>query len=423
VTLTARVVRRHAMATVIAELPLSTARRWQEQLNEPGSGELVLHHDDPATHTILAGDVIQFLIDDVVRFAFIVRNIAADTIAATPDGQAAVYSGPGLLAALDDALVYPSRGLAAHPVEENRTFSWTAPDYNDAAWVGALQSFGAVNSEGPPPFWPDGPSWDEWRGRWPDNFTELVWAAPATTFLAPGGHCYWRKTFDMPTASRVRLTMVCDDRADIYLDGGLILEGKQSGGGPSDITAVDIDEIDDGVHTLAAFTENSESGSVIIDGEEFNPAALACSLAILDPFGQVGATVVHTDTSWHLLAYPATPPGMTPGEAILHVIAEAQARGCLPDFTCAFTATADADGVTWPVVGDISTKVGTDILSFLREMTETYIDVAVDPATHQLLAWQRDGRGADTPVTLQAPTDTGDPWSGNLAALTHRYTA
>jgi len=421
VKLTARVVRPDDMDTVICALPLSTRRRWQEQLNEPGSGELVLHHDDPAVHTVAPGDVVQYLIDGVVRFAWIVRNITGDTIAATPDLQASTYAGPGLLAVFDDALVYPSRGLGAHPVEENRTFSWTAPDYNDATFTDPAISFGAVNTEGPPPFWPDGPSWDEWRGHWPDGQTELIWADPATTFLAPGGSCYWRHTFDMPAASRVRLTMVCDDRADVYLDGGLILEGKESGGGVSDITAVDLDEIDDGVHTLAVFTENSTAGSAVIDGEEFNPASLACAIALLDPFGQVGATVAWTNPTWRLLAYPDTPPGMTPGEAIRHVIAEAQARGCVPDISCAFTDTADADGVTWPVVGDISTKVGADILSFLREMTETYIDVAVDPATNELLAWQRDGRGVDTDVVLHAPTDTADPWSGNLAALTHRF--
>ena len=111
---------------------------------------------------------------------------------------------------------------------------------------------------------------------------------------------------------------------------------------------------------------------------------------------------------------------MTPGEVVIHCVNEARARGCLPPITFAFDTEVDSAGNPWPEVTDISTKVGTDVLKFFRELTATYVDLWLEPATWTLHAWVKDHRGDERNVTLHAVTDPDDPYSGNLAGLTFK---
>jgi hypothetical protein len=95
-TLTARLVRRADLHTVVTELPLSRERHWLDQLNEPGSGSVILQADDVALGAVLDGDVIQFLLDGSVAFAYLVRtrtHVAIDPNEAA--GQITTLEGPG----------------------------------------------------------------------------------------------------------------------------------------------------------------------------------------------------------------------------------------------------------------------------------------------------------------------------------------
>lgn len=412
-TLAAQIVARDDLGTVIATLPLSRQRHWLDQLNEPGSGSIVVQNDDPALASINDGDVIQFLLDGEVVYAFVVRT--RDHVAEDPNGAAAritTLSGPGLLGVLDEAVVYPSRGLSGVPIEEVRLFSWPAPDYDDSDWDTPM-SFGPVAGNATPAWYGVGPI-----ELWNDYSAEMIWATGSTDRLAPGGKCYFRKSFTVVDATRATLTYVADDIGNVYLDGGLVITGNQWGNLPGDVTSVDVD-LDAGSHVIAVEVSNSGEPADI-DGP-FDPAMVAVTLHGLDRLGNLSASpIVYTDETWKILAYPATPPGMTPGEVIAKVVGEGQARGALGGVTLGFDGALDADGVAWPVVGDISTRVGTDVLTFVRELCATYVDVAVDPATLELSAWRQDGRGSTVAVTLTPATDPDDVDSGNLTTLTHR---
>ena len=431
-TLTARVVRRAAMGTVVTGLPLSRERHWLDQLNEPGSGSLIVQADDPALGLVADGDVVQFLLDGVVVFSFLVRSrnhVAIDPNEAA--GQITTLEGPGLLSVLDEAVVYPSPGVDSLPVQETRLFSWPAYDYDDAAWENAVE-LADVGGTVRGPTIPAGPltgtvSLSYWADtnitEYQDLSTWFIWAdtVPGVSPLewAPGGTCYFRKRFTVPPgAVALQFGVLFDATGQLYLDGMNIAEGDY-GEEPNINTFNGSVPISPGLHELAAVVTNDteEPGDIT-----HNPGALAMyAIAVDASGGTVGAfPTVHTDSSWKMLPYPASPPGMTPGEALRTVVIEGQARGALGGVTMDFTDDADSEGVAWPVVGDISTAVGNPVLAFARELVQRYIDVWMDPATLVLRAWVPDGRGTVRAVELHPVTDATDPSSGNIRTLTHR---
>lgn len=408
--LTVGLYRQADLTAPVAVLAGAASATFQERLNEAGTGSCVLANDDAALSLVAPGDVLRFDLDGRPAFSVIVRSL--DRVSLDENGEVAqvtTLGGAGLLAVLDEAVVYPSRGLSGAPVEETRLFSWMSPDYDDSWWGGAM-SFGPVAGNGTP-------AWYGIAGVWTDG-AQMIWATGNTERLAPGGWCYFRKAFVVGADTRARINFTADDQGDCYLDGGEVASTNPWGNLPGDPVAVEV-ELSAGIHTLAFMAYNHEGEPDDIDGP-FNPAMAAASVVPVDVLGNVGPPLVQTDSTWKVLAYPATPPGMTPGEALLHVINEAKARGCLPYLGVGFTGATDSAGTAWPVVGDISTRVGNDALTFVRELTETYVDVWMDPASFTLHAWAQGGRGRRKPVELHAPRNAADPRSGNLAALTHR---
>ncbi len=131
--------------------------------------------------------------------------------------------------------------------------------------------------------------------------------------------------------------------------------------------------------------------------------------------------IVHTNHAWRVVAYPDEPPGMSVGEVIRHVKREASRRGndLVDNLTLKFTDKVDSAGRPWPIVADIASKVGTDYLTFLLELTAKYADIWMAPGTLDLYAWIKGERAKVRAVTLHAPTDPDDPLSGNLYELSH----
>jgi hypothetical protein len=129
--------------------------------------------------------------------------------------------------------------------------------------------------------------------------------------------------------------------------------------------------------------------------------------------------LIVSDGSWQCLAYPPTPPGMTPGEVIRHAVSEAQARGAIGEVRLGFDDRYDSGGNPWPVEGNIATKVGTNLWVFIgEEMAATYVDVSMAPGDFTLQAWGKGKRGRNRGPVLAAAPPT-NPDAGNLRGLTH----
>lgn len=412
-----------ALTTLAAPLAESKSRRWTDELNEAGSASVVLQNDDPDLAEVRLGDVLRFELYGYAAFSGIVTEMDRVSIDAAEElGQATTLTAAGVLSFLADAVVYPARGVDTKPIQEDRLFSWPAVDYDDSDWALAT-----TISEGPADYVFG--SADEWAlaDQWPSSpfAPPARWMWASTTLASPthpgSGTCYFRHDFTVPEGcEQITVYVAADDQATLYLDGDPLVATEFLGATAWAITT-QAAEVSPGVHTLAVEVLNGFAPPGVADTlDRYNPAGVLLSVHANTNTGIAEIPLlVSGDGSWRIVEYPPHPPGWTPGEVLRHVIEEAQIRGALTGLTLAFDDETDSDGVAWPEVGDIATKVGTDLLTFARELTGTYIDIWMEPAGWRLWAWVRDGRGEDTSVALHPPT-TPSPLSGNLRALTHR---
>lgn len=419
--LAAYVVTRTDPAGVVVELDQSFTKTLYDQLNEPGSASIKLFNDDPDLALIGDSDMVRLSIHGQAALTMLVQDIERISVARGEEAeQVTTIGGPGHLAILEEALVYPSRGVSSRPVEEDRLFSWPSFDYDDSAWVGA-----SVIPGGPGGIYHGNP-WvheEEWNLIAPT--ASWIWAHQALdNWEHPGpGYCYFRQRLTLDEdAAQLAIYCAADDQARVYFDGQHLIDTDFMGGTSGEIYNAVVLDVSAGEHVIAVEARNGFGPDDPFDADpfHFNPAGVLVSVNPLSTDGTVGSSILTTDGGWVMVEYPPFAPGMTPGEAMRHCIAEAQTRGALVGVTLGFTDEADSDGSPWPLVGDISTKVGTDVLTFFRELSATYIDMWMSPASLTLHAWRRDSRGSVKDVALHSPTDADDPATGNLLVLEHR---
>lgn len=403
--ITARIIDRSTWATIV-DLDQSWGRTWENVLNEPGGGELAVDNTDPDLSLLGDDDLILFELHGHADFVLMPGDIDRQTIAPNEEvDQATTIAGPGHLAVLEEAVVYPSRGVGVRPVQTDRPFNWTSPEYDDSWW-----DTSTVVATGTTPWWYG-------VGSWPGGLSGILgawmWSTDGDSTYAPAGDVFFRRDFTVTTAGLYAFVFLADDRAHIYLDGQRIIETRNWTNSDGDTASVDI-ELSAGVHTVAMWAQNNpgEPGN--------NPAAVRGVVALRNLDGTLGTVVLGTDATWQCIAYPIFLVGMTPGEVIRVCVEEAQARGALAGLTLTFTDEVDSDGQPWPLWADVSTKVGTDYLTFFGELTNSYIDMWMSPSGFELWAWVKNTRGDAVDVTLAAPTDTSDPTSGLLLDLRHR---
>lgn len=420
--LTATLYARGDLSTPLGTFGDAWDQRWQETLSEPGSGSLVVANDDALLTTVRAaladaGCVVRCDLHGVAAFAWLVNEVNHDAISPEEEsGQVTSLTGPGTLAVLEEALVFPSRGPDTWPIEEDRLFSWPAVDYDDSWWITATE-LGTDVTGGDPDY--------DWvlAADWPDTSSRWLWARRALdNYDQPGsGYCYFRQTFTVPADVRqVTVFLAADDIAVLYFDGVQTMETDYLGSGPWGIKQANVD-VTPGTHVIAMEVRNGWGPGFVEEPGTYNPAGVLCSVHASNAQAGVDPSpLVVTDRTWKIVEYPDRPPGMTPGEVIRHCVEEAQARGVINDLTLAFSDDVDSAGEPWPEYGDISTKVGTDLLTFVRELAATYVDVWMEPASLRLWAWKQGGRGFGAGATFAPPTDPASPASGNLTDLSHK---
>jgi hypothetical protein len=392
---------------------------WQSALSEPGAGSFVIANDDPDLNLAQLHDaLVMFELHGWAAFTLLPRNIERVVLSPAENaGQLTKVAGPGTLAILEEALVYPSRGPGVWPIEDDRLFSWPAPAYDDSWWAQPWVMARWID----PTVWttdaklgsPPAPA------DWPDPECEWIWAPGTDWMLAPGGSCYARANFQVPEGvTRLRLYFAFDAAGTLYLDGQEI--GTNTWALDSWKATQEEIAVTPGWHNVAVKATNdylTEEDS----NQTQNPGGILVAVYAAGPTGLIGDPLLRSNaTDWRMLAYPLVEPGMTPGEAIATCVNEAKARGGLVPVTLAFDRYTDSAGAPWPIVGDIATKVGFDVLTFVRELSGTYIDVAMAPGGFVLYAWGRGYQGENTAVSLHGPTDPADPNSSNVAMISQK---
>lgn len=114
-----------------------------------------------------------------------------------------------------------------------------------------------------------------------------------------------------------------------------------------------------------------------------------------------GAVLADSSQQCRWIEYPAFTPGMTPSRAVGLCVLEHASRWGNKSFVVgtSSTQTVDSGGVPWTQPGAISTKTGTSLLTFLGELTETYIDWELDHS-RMLHLWNKGGKGRRTGVVV-----------------------
>lgn len=121
--------------------------------------------------------------------------------------------------------------------------------------------------------------------------------------------------------------------------------------------------------------------------------------------GSYAEAIVHTDTSWKMLAYPATAPGMTPGHILRVLIEEARARGVgvLDNFTLDFSDALDSAGTAWSSSLSFPVSLPADVHRVAVMLEEMGFACDVTPAL-ALQCWNDRGGDLSAAIVLTAGT-------------------
>lgn len=398
--ITAELVDLSDLGTALATLDNTRDRSWQDNLSEAGSGSITFQNDDDDLALIVTPNtLVNFSVLGVLAFTLLLEAFEATLVSLQEEAEeVTVWSGRGHLALFDRGVVYPALGVGRIPIQEDRAFNWTSPDFDDASWIpaNAVTTMTTAQASWPIPFDAEFPT----DGSDPD----ILWANDGSMTDASDGTCYFRQVFTTTFNGRHQLFLLIDNGGEVYIDGTFV----GSATGAFIHTAIYDIDLSAGTHILAVVGINGPQPSPDID----NPAGVGWSIWIP---GYPPTPIAQSDASTAIMVeYATEPPGMTPGKVLLIALAEAQARGALEYITVSFTEDEDSDGNPWPVVADIATKVGTTLLTFLRELSGTYIDFYMAPGTFVLDVWNFGGRGTGTAVNFHVPTDPADATTGNL---------
>lgn len=357
-------------------------REWLQQLNEPGNGSLQILLSDPDTAILDEGNIVRFSIDGTVRFAFVIESPGEfENITENEEAdEVLTVSGPGVLAVLEDALVYPELGVGRLS-PATRVFNFASTDFDDASWGSAVQIKRQGDLTG---------QWDGAPGDWPDDDAYWIWtrAQSGGTPPQPVGDVFFRKSFNLATEETVGIFFTADDGFEVYLDGELI--GQEQRAFEWAVTHRHDVFLDAGDHLIAVKATQIERAAASV-----NVAGFICTIMETSEGGQTLSTVIaRSDNTWKALDYPIDPPTMAPGEVLRILREEAQTRTALTGVTDDFTDPADSDSNSWTDPVDQQFPVGIPVMDVVRSLVETSIDVEMSE-TLVLSAYNREGLGSD----------------------------
>lgn len=404
------------------DVPLvdSFGRTWQDTLNDTGTGALLLENDDPALASVNYDKALVFRLDGQPVFTSLVESLTTDTIASGEEAaQTTKVWGRGALAILDDIAVYPEGGANHLPVGDRRLFffgmaSYFAPTGWENATVQALYSATTPNwNTGSPPV--------KAPRDFPDPTAGYIWNSLGNVNDAPQGTVYFRRTFTLAAANKMKFYASGDNLWTLWLDGTEIMADGQDGTSWIDTQHSDTFDMSAGDHILAARVTNTAPFMDPLPHP--NPAFLLLAGYSVSPTDGTETLVLHTDATWKVSNYLPNAPPITAGMIMNTLLAEGAARGCfVPNVT--FSDTNDSDGAPWSSRGtaggpiyEFTVAIGDSVLGVLRSLADTYVDVRLRPGGFLIDMWDKGGHLVLAPTTLTSAY--ADPVNGNLTSLRH----
>ena len=355
-----------------------------DELDDKGSFGIKVQADAVDLDNVEAGHIFVVLLDAVPIWRGVIRQLRRQEIGIDNADAYTVLIGSGEVARLDELKVYPVGGLGRYPFSDERNFNWTAPEFDDGAWVAAVATaanYGATNENYG---LPEGFPWGTASWIWDEDSSGTV----------PGGIKYMRKTTNVSETAVYEAWSAADDRNECWSDGTSILKSSDA---PYDgrTTAVEL-YMTAGWATIAAKVENR------------NDLKAGLLFGIGKPLS-TDAPVVVTDTSW-VVAPNGAELGMNPGAILTQLRTEGIARGeTWPAVT--FTAALDSNGVAWDTYEELTCQVGDSVWDVLKQMVDLEMcDFRMSPDGFELNVYNAGTAGSLVAYTLGSTNLTHLSW-------------
>lgn len=372
-----------------------------DELRGPGGGTFkIMRSDEKLIDTPELLDyrnVCKVYLDRKVVGGFLIQAKRTDYVNREErSGEFWEVAGGGLREWTRDAVVEPFGGIRIDS-QSSRYFSFASERgdwYVEDDWAAPvlIQQHNLDPNEDPfgtaPAEWPDAPD-----AYW-------IWGVDndAEDNPAPEGINYFRREFTIAPelgTKNYSVFVAAKDQFDVYVDGQPVIESRELNGYARTWRA-DF-ELGPGDHVVAARVRANGSGQA---------GLIAALFRAGDAATETPAELLSvSDATWLVNAYPDPAPGWTPGEIVLTLFAEAEARGVrFPTFlTPTFTTTTDSDGVPWARALDWSFDIGTEYYDVLERLEELVCDIWIDPETLELNLYAERGQHRDTQSPAAQP--------------------
>jgi hypothetical protein len=238
-------------ATYQGTLTAALSSEFVDEYNAPGAGTVTVPLDSADAALLVKDAVVRVIYRDDVRFAWFVET-RERTIADNGNQYTLTASGRGLLAWLEDAVIYPQGGLA----------DFLAPDrpFNYASGPGGWRSSGNYQAALGVQWKDDTTSRDGLPVRWKDPQAQWIWRTNPETVVQRGTVNWFYRDFTLSSPARVKFYASCDNAMDVYLDGQQIMSSSdfdQEAASFTQMARFTI-RLGEGTHTLAARVRNDK---------------------------------------------------------------------------------------------------------------------------------------------------------------------
>jgi hypothetical protein len=223
-----------------------------DEFNAPGFGSVTVPLFSADADLLVKDAVVRVIYQDDVRFAWFVETRERQ-LADSSGQQTLTASGRGLLAWLEDAVVYPQGGLADF-LAPDRPFNWASERGGGWRLTGNYQDALAV----------------QWRNdataraglpvRWKDPLASWIWRTNPSTVVQRGTVNWFFRDFTLTDSKRVKFYASCDNQMDVFLDGQQIMSSSDFDAEAASFTQMARFTIRLGVgtHTLSARVRNDK---------------------------------------------------------------------------------------------------------------------------------------------------------------------
>jgi hypothetical protein len=374
--------------TFICHLPHTEGLRWLDEHNTAGSGSIDARRYDgleDAHPTVWAPfNQVVVSVGALDVFRLVLDSEPGYRIDSETGQRVDTRMGPGALGVLNSGMCTPEYGWRPEGTDE-RSFDYGS-DPSIGGWLVSREWKTPVGK-------PVRKSW-RWTYKkrhrpkgWPERKSQWLWWRNPDSKGSADETCYFRSSFTLSAARRVKFWVCGDDTLEFQVDGEI-----RATTGPGDWAkaTVIVLTLSAGEHNVAAKVTNI-SGST---GNQ-NRSGFLCAIARVDGDGDVVQWIRRTTPStWTVRRQGTSAPGWFAAQILRQLVAEQKARGCAghSPITYGFTTTTDSAGRAWVGRQELAISVGTQGLDYVQQLVEAGIDVAMTPAL-KLNAWR--SRGAD----------------------------